>query len=127
MLRQHVVITKNKNYLLYSHRVIGTTNAGSGGGAEQCCNPAFVHALVVPDLDIVEKVGKICAVARGDGVVSIINIESELAGHKSKSSTKANLSAKSTSVDHSSADQNNSGNLHLDYSMGGHGAAVSSV
>ncbi|KAL8460695.1 hypothetical protein ACS0TY_031496 [Phlomoides rotata] len=105
---------------------------GSGGDAGQCCNPAFVHGLAVPDLDIVDKVGKICVVARGDGVVSIINIESELAGHNSKSSTKANLGTKSTSkgqsppTDSRSAEQNGE-NLHLDYSMGGHGAAVSSV
>ncbi|KAL0352953.1 UNVERIFIED_CONTAM: WD repeat-containing protein 53 [Sesamum angustifolium] len=106
--------------------------AGSGGDSGQCCNPAFVHALVVPDLDIVDKVGKVCVVARGDGVVNIINIESELAALKSKMSTKPKLGSKSNPKSHSSAadsestDQNDR-NLRLDYSVGGHVAAVSSV
>ncbi|KAK4399260.1 WD repeat-containing protein 53 [Sesamum angolense] len=105
---------------------------GSGGDSGQCCNPAFVHALVVPDLDIVDKVGKVCVVARGDGVVNIINIESELAALKSKMSTKPKLGSKSNPKSHSSAadsqstDQNDR-NLRLDYSVGGHVAAVSSV
>ncbi|KAL0398441.1 UNVERIFIED_CONTAM: hypothetical protein Sradi_2187400 [Sesamum radiatum] len=105
---------------------------GSGGDSGQCCNPAFVHALVVPDLDIVDKVGKVCVVARGDGVVNIINIESELAALKSKMSTKPKLGSKSnpksrsSPADPHSADQNDR-NLRLDYSMGGHVAAVSSV
>ncbi|KAL0305602.1 UNVERIFIED_CONTAM: hypothetical protein Sradi_5977500 [Sesamum radiatum] len=105
---------------------------GSGGDSGQCCNPAFVHALVVPDLDIVDKVGKVCVVARGDGVVNIINIESELAALKSKMSTKPKLGSKSnprsrsSAADSQSADQNDR-NLCLDYSVGGHVAAVSSV
>ncbi|KAL0442622.1 UNVERIFIED_CONTAM: hypothetical protein Slati_1984900 [Sesamum latifolium] len=105
---------------------------GSGGDSGQCCNPAFVHALVVPDLDIVDKVGKVCVVARGDGVVNIIDIESELAALKSKMSTKSRLGSKSnpksrsSPADPQSADQNDR-NLRLDYSMGGHVAAVSSV
>ncbi|KAL0363487.1 UNVERIFIED_CONTAM: WD repeat-containing protein 53 [Sesamum calycinum] len=105
---------------------------GSGGDSGQCCNPAFVHALVVPDLDIVDKVGKVCVVARGDGVVNIINIESELAALKSKMSTKPKLGSKSnprsrsSAADSQSADQNDR-NLCLDFSVGGHVAAVSSV
>ncbi|KAI3456126.1 hypothetical protein Pfo_012789 [Paulownia fortunei] len=105
---------------------------GSGGDAGQCCNPAFVHAIVVPDLDIVDKVGKICVTARGDGVVNIVNIESELTALKSKISTKPKLNTKSIPkgrlppADSQSADQNDR-NLHLDYLMGGHVAAVSSV
>ncbi|KAK6124244.1 hypothetical protein DH2020_041996 [Rehmannia glutinosa] len=103
-----------------------------GGDAAQCCNPAFVHALVVPDLDIVDKVGKICVAARGDGVVNIINIDSELAALKSKISTKPKQNTKSISKsrsptsDSQSAVQNDK-NLNLDYSMGGHVSAVSSV
>ncbi|KAH6793027.1 cellulose synthase family protein [Perilla frutescens var. hirtella] len=103
---------------------------GSGGDAGQCCNPAFVHALVVPDLDLVDRVGKICVVAKGDGVVNVINLESELAAQKSKNSSKPK--AKSISkgrhppADPQTEDQNDR-NLHLDYSMGGHVAAVSSV
>ncbi|KAK6124184.1 hypothetical protein DH2020_042093 [Rehmannia glutinosa] len=103
-----------------------------GGDAAQCCNPAFVHALVVPDLDIVDKVGKICVAARGDGVVNIINIDSELAALKSKISTKPKQNTKSISKsrsptsDSQSSDRNDK-NLNLDYSMGGHVSAVSSV
>ncbi|GFP89622.1 WD repeat-containing protein 53 [Phtheirospermum japonicum] len=96
------------------------------GDAGQCCNPAFVHALIVPDLDIVDKVGKICVAARGDGVVSIINIDSQT---KSKISTKPKADTKSKPKNRAESqipDQNDR-NLQLDYSVGGHGAAVSSV
>ncbi|KAL3617013.1 hypothetical protein CASFOL_039407 [Castilleja foliolosa] len=99
---------------------------GMEGNAGQCCNPAFVHALIVPDLDIVDKVGKICVTARGDGVVSIINIDSQT---KSKISTKPKLATKSKPKNRAESqrpDRNNR-NLQLDYSVGGHGAAVSSV
>ncbi|PIN21428.1 hypothetical protein CDL12_05852 [Handroanthus impetiginosus] len=113
-------------------RQIKTMDFGSEGDAGQCYNPAFVHALVVPDIDIVDKVGKICVVARGDGVVNIINIESELADVKSKSSINPKQGSKSIKKSHpptddsQSSDQNNK-NVRLDYSTGGHVAAVSSV
>ncbi|KAG8385412.1 hypothetical protein BUALT_Bualt03G0042700 [Buddleja alternifolia] len=99
---------------------------GSEGDAGQCCNPAFVHAIIVPDLEIVDKVGKICVVARGDGVVNIINIESELAALKSKISGKSKHGTKSTSKDSQPQDLSDR-KVHLDYSVGGHVAAVSSV
>ncbi|XP_073281104.1 uncharacterized protein [Primulina huaijiensis] len=51
---------------------------GNKGDAGQCLNPAFIHGLAVPEVDMVDKVGKICAVAKGDGVVSILNIDTEL-------------------------------------------------
>lgn len=79
-----------------------------------------------------DKVGKICVVARGDGVVNIVNIEAELSALKSRTSTKPKVGAKSTEkglaspADGKSPDQNGR-NLHLDYSMGGHVAAVSSL
>ncbi|XP_051126211.1 uncharacterized protein LOC127248082 isoform X2 [Andrographis paniculata] len=95
---------------------------GNEDNPGQCCNPAFVHALAVPDVDIVDKVGKICIVARGDGVVNVTNIEAELASHKSK--------AKSTQKGQPSSSESSGGsmrNLHLDYSRGGHIAAVSCV
>lgn len=78
-----------------------------------------MHAVVVPDLDIVDKVGKICVAARGDGVVNIIDLdlEPQLATLKSKVKAKA---------DSESADKKDK-NLLLDYSMGGHMTAVSSV
>lgn len=73
-----------------------------------------------------DKVGKICVVARGDGVVNIINIESELAALKSKISGKSKYGTKSTTKDSESHDLNDR-KVHLDYSVGGHVAAVSSV
>ncbi|KAL6574104.1 hypothetical protein OROHE_001646 [Orobanche hederae] len=94
---------------------------GSEGDAGKCCNPAFVHALIVPDLDIVDKVGKICVAARGDGVVNIINIDSQSTAIKSKISTKPKSGTKSVQK------SQNDRNMQLDYSMGGHVAAVSSV
>ncbi|KZV14821.1 cell synthase A catalytic subunit 8 [Dorcoceras hygrometricum] len=107
---------------------------GDKGDAAQCLNPAFIHCLALPEVDMVDKVGKICAVAKGDGVVSILNIDIELAAPpKSKSSVKPKLGNKSKST---SKDAEASGSqdqdridrgLHLDYSIGGHTAAVSSV
>nr|XP_048323242.1 cellulose synthase A catalytic subunit 8 [UDP-forming] [Ziziphus jujuba var. spinosa] len=103
----------------------------SNGG--QCLNPAFVHAIAVPDIDMLNKSEKICAVARGDGVVDVINIESELAIMKSKTSIKSHKGSHTRSKDSSptcnmeSPDQNGRKRVHLDYSLGGHTAAVSCV
>lgn len=105
----------------------------NGSNTAQCFNPAFIHSIAVPDADMLDKSRKICAVARGDGVVDVINIESELATMKSKSSSKARKGSQSTSKDGSSGvhmeilDQNGRNRLHLDYSVDGHIAAVSCV
>ena len=45
----------------------------SGSNAGQCLNPVFVHSIKVPD-----NLVKICVVARDDGVIDVINMESEL-------------------------------------------------
>ena len=78
-----------------------------------------------------EKVGKVCVVARGDGVVDVIDIESELALLKSKSSLKnkkaGSLLKSSTPAADSRANDQKRRKLHLDYSVGGHTAAVSCV
>ncbi|CDO96845.1 unnamed protein product [Coffea canephora] len=111
----------------------GTPDIADGGNIGQCLNPAFVHSLAVPDSDMVDKLGKICAVARGDGVVDVINIESELAAAKPKTSSKPKKGTKSVSGSSASpAPANppsleNERKLHLDHSLGGHTAAVSCV
>lgn len=106
-------------------------NSSSAG---QCLNPAFVHAIAVPEVDMLEKSGKICVVARGDGVVDVINIESELAAAQSKTSSKPQRGSKSKSKSKGSVstvaetlNQNGRRRLHLDYSLGGHTASVSCV
>ena len=108
-------------------------NSSSAG---QCLNPAFVHAIAVPEVDMLEKSGKICVVARGDGVVDVINIESELAAAQSKTSSKPQRGSKSKSKSKSKGsvstvaetlNQNGRRRLHLDYSLGGHTASVSCV
>ena len=106
-------------------------NSSSAG---QCLNPAFVHAIAVPEVDMLEKSGKICVVARGDGVVDVINIESELAAALSKTSSKPQRGSKSKSKSKGSVstvaetlNQNGRRRLHLDYSLGGHTASVSCV
>ncbi|KAB5534164.1 hypothetical protein DKX38_017250 [Salix brachista] len=107
-----------------------TKNSSNGA---QCLNPAFVHAIAVPDVDMLDKSDKICVVARGDGIVDVINIESELAVIRSKTSAKARKGSSSTSKDGVPAagtgilDENARKRLHLDYSVGGHAAAVSCV
>lgn len=97
----------------------------------QCLNPAFVHALALPEADMVDKLGKVCVVARGDGVVDILNIESELNSCKSKSSTKAKKGSQASKATDSSTgsglDIQNGGSLRLDHTLGGHTAAVSCV
>lgn len=103
------------------------------GNAEQCFNPAFVHAIAVPEVDMIDKLDKICVVGRGDGVVSVIDIESELADTRSRNSSKPQKGNRSKSKGSFSSpstepqDQNGKKNLNLDYSFGGHTAAVSCV
>lgn len=105
----------------------GKSSARDGGQMGQCLNPAFVHALAVPEADMVDKLGKICVVARGDGVVDIINIESELAANKSKSSVKPKKGTKLMSESSDPQDHPHERKLHLDHSLGGHTSAVSCV
>ncbi|VYS69417.1 unnamed protein product [Arabidopsis thaliana] len=88
------------------------TNNNSG----QCLNPAFVHSIAIPEMDMVDKLDKICAVARGDGIVNLINIESEL--------SRKGTSSKGSS---SSSSNNVVKRVCLDYSVGGHNSAVSCV
>ena len=61
----------------------------SSGIAGRCVNPAFVHAIAIPEVDMLDKLDKICAVARGDGAIDVINIETEMAATKSKSSSNS--------------------------------------
>lgn len=100
----------------------------------QFYNPAFIHAIVVPEMDMVNKLGKACAVARGDGVVTLINLESELDALKSKAPTKARKNSETKSnnaiegTDATTVENQNVGKrLHLDYTLGGHTAAASCV
>ncbi|CAL1410426.1 unnamed protein product [Linum trigynum] len=110
--------------------------SNSSNNTTQCLNPAFVHAIAVPDVDMVDNAGKICAVARGDGVVDVIDIEVELAAAirsksmakaKKGSQTKSNNEAESSTSGETTANTNQSSRLHLDYELGGHTAAVSCV
>ncbi|KAL2930948.1 Guanine nucleotide-binding protein subunit beta-like protein [Bienertia sinuspersici] len=99
----------------------------------QFYNPAFVHAIAIPDIDMLDKLGKTCAVARGDGIVSLINIEAELAAVKSKGATKprknsvGGSSSAAKGPDAETKAQNELKRLHLDYTLGGHTAAASCV
>ncbi|KAL6538059.1 hypothetical protein OROGR_012047 [Orobanche gracilis] len=94
-----------------------------GDGGAQSCNTDFVHAIVVLDPDMVERVGKICVAARSDGVASF----------KSKSLAKSKQGSKSTTPKNtihdagSESEDSSHKNLLLDYTVGGHSAAVSSV
>ncbi|CBI30713.3 unnamed protein product, partial [Vitis vinifera] len=103
--------SKGRPYKIVDFGMPDMENSSSAG---QCLNPAFVHAIAVPEVDMLEKSGKICVVARGDGVVDVINIESELAA--------AHVSTVAETLN-----QNGRRRLHLDYSLGGHTASVSCV
>ena len=98
-----------------------------GSNSAQCFNPAFVHSIAVPDADMLDNSGKICAVARGDGIVDVINIETKLAAVRAKSNTKTHKGSQSKSKECITAAGTEGNMLHLDYSMGGHVAAVSCV
>ncbi|KAK9064293.1 hypothetical protein SSX86_015673 [Deinandra increscens subsp. villosa] len=112
---------------------LGKSEPDNNSNAGQCFNPAFVHAIAVPEVDMLDKIDKICVVARGDGVVDVINIESEFKAAKSKgpSNSKKGGQSKSKgsvpSKDSEKEDQNQRTRLRLDYSSGGHTAAVSCV
>lgn len=111
----------------------GLHDGNNGGNGGQCFNPAFIHSIVVPDIDMLNKPDKICVVARGDGVVDVINIETELAAIKSQTSKPSQKGSQHRSKHKSSTtaaenpEQIGGRRLHLDYSLGGHTAAVSCV
>lgn len=67
--------------------------------------------------------------ARGDGVVDVINIESEVSSARLKSSAKPRKGSQPKLKDTTSSETAdcNIQRLHLDHSMGGHTAAVSCV
>ncbi|XP_057998377.1 uncharacterized protein LOC131177435 [Hevea brasiliensis] len=98
-----------------------------GSSMAQCFNPAFVHAIAVPDADMLDKSGNVCIVGRGDGALDVINIESELAATRSKCTTKAHKGSQSTSKGSITTPGTEGKRLHLDYTLGGHVAAVSCV
>lgn len=116
------------------HKIVDfALHDNNGGNTGQCFNPAFIHAVAVPDIDMIDKSGKICTVARGDGVVDVIDIESELAVIKSKTSAGSQRGSQNRSKNRSrtpdteNSEQNGRKRLHLDYTLGGHTAAVSCV
>lgn len=82
---------------------------------------------------MVDRVGKVCVVARGDGAVEVIDIESELASSKSKTSLKSHKGAQSKAKGNASSgqtetqDQKGRKKLCLDISSGGHTASASCV
>ncbi|KAJ8616527.1 hypothetical protein MRB53_035899 [Persea americana] len=108
-------------------------NHESSCNAGQCFNPAFVHAIAVPEMDMLGGLDKFCAVAKGDGAIDVINITSELAVVNSTSSSQSRKGSKSRSkgnmpaLDATTIDQGQGKRLHLDYALGGHTAAVSCV
>ncbi|CAO2823506.1 unnamed protein product [Amaranthus hypochondriacus] len=102
------------------------------GNTGQFYNPAFIHAIAVPEMDMLDKLGKACAVARGDGIISLLNLEAELAAVKPKGTSKTQKSLGKTNSAASVPDvkgenQNEVQRLHLDHTLGGHSAAASCV
>nr|XP_020187991.1 WD repeat-containing protein 53 isoform X1 [Aegilops tauschii subsp. strangulata] len=105
-------------------------NSSSSGSTGQCLNPAFVHSVAVSEEGILGGLYKVCAVARGDGAVDVVDLEYELAPAKSKGPSRARgstMSSKTTDLGDGSNNQCQRRRIHLDYSMGGHTAAVSCV
>uniref|UniRef100_A0A804MYA9 Transducin/WD40 repeat-like superfamily protein n=1 Tax=Zea mays TaxID=4577 RepID=A0A804MYA9_MAIZE len=105
-------------------------NGSSSGSAGQCFNPAFVHSVAVSEEGILGGLYKVCAVARGDGAVDVVDLEYELAPAKSKGPPRAAIlttRSKGAELGDGSCNQSRAKRIHLDYTMGGHTAAVSCV
>lgn len=105
-------------------------NDVSNGNAGQCFNPAFVHAIAVPEVDMTWGLNKVCAVARGDGTVDVINLEAELASMNSKNSLAKGSRSRSRRGEAQSSITPIIGerkSVQLDYNLGGHTAGVSCV
>ena len=105
-------------------------NGSSSSSAGQCFNPAFVHSVAVSEEGILGGLYKVCAVAKGDGAVDVVDLEYELAPAKSKGPPRAatsTTSSKGTEPGNGSCNQSRVKRIHLDYTMGGHTAAVSCV
>ena len=98
-------------------------NGSSSGSAGQCFNPAFVHSVAVSEEGILGGLYKVCAVARGDGAVDVVDLEYELAPAKSKGPPRAaisKMSSKGAELGDGSCNQSQAKRIHLDYTMGGH-------
>ncbi|CAO2181312.1 unnamed protein product [Urochloa humidicola] len=105
-------------------------NGSSSSSAGQCFNPAFVHSIAVSEEGILGGLYKVCAVARGDGAVDVVDLEYELVPAKSKGHPRAaisTMSSKRTDLGDGSSNQSQVRRIHLDYTMDGHTAAVSCV
>lgn len=97
----------------------------SSSSGNHFVNPPFIHAIAIPEEDMMVNTGKICAVARGDSIVDIIDLEIELGAAKLKS---ARGSKKSQSAGKDSSVKVSQGRiLQLDNDLGGHIASVSCV
>ncbi|KAJ3702225.1 hypothetical protein LUZ61_005930 [Rhynchospora tenuis] len=107
--------SKGRKLLVIDYGLQENTNLG------QSLNPAFVHSIAVPQTDkILGTSYKICAVARGDGVVDVLDLESEL---RAITKPRSNKGGGQSANSHESGEKR----IHLDYSSGGHTAAVSCV
>ncbi|KAL4204494.1 hypothetical protein AMTRI_Chr01g110150 [Amborella trichopoda] len=94
---------------------------------QQCLYKTLRTGHTIPEETTSEKLGKVCAVARGDGVIDVIDIESELSGSKEKthkSRSKSNLIPRQTTE---TSNKSQGKGLQLDYASGGHTAGVSCV
>ncbi|PWZ32587.1 WD repeat-containing protein 53 [Zea mays] len=97
-----------------------------------CSSVQFIpwRPWTVSEEDILGGLYKVCAVARGDGAVDVVDLEYELAPAKSKGPPRAAIlttRSKGAELGDGSCNQSRAKRIHLDYTMGGHTAAVSCV
>lgn len=103
----------------------GPNNHKTFNNPGQSFNPPCVHSIAIPEVEK-SDVNRICAVARGDGVVDVMDVESELGTMKHRNKYSENSKAMKLS----DGDVNKTSQikrLQLDSTLGGHNAAVSSV
>lgn len=124
--------SKGRAYKVVDYGMPQMDGEGSSSNIGQCFNPAFVHSVAVPEMDTVAGLNKVCAVARGDGVVDVIEVESEPVPMskpstlQKKSQLRSKDSKKQASDGHTNC-QSLGKRMQLDYAHGGHTAAVSCV
>lgn len=126
--------SKGRAYKIVDYGMPELDNKESCNDAGKCFNPAFVHSITVPEADMLAGLHKVCAVARGDGVVDLVEVESEPTSMKSRSSSHpkkgSHLRSKDSKLqtaNNLSINQNPCKRMQLDYALGGHTAAVSCV
>lgn len=122
---------------MLAHRnmsVVDPLAAMSNEETPKICNPPFIHALAVPEGQLLGDVGRTMVAARGDGAVDVFDLQfkgdemSDCRGKKKKSGEKLGRGTSESFKEEGSFVYDLPGRLcHLSSDMQGHTSAVSTV